>query len=167
MDLTFQVPVLYCSLWHGTLLSPPDTSTTERCFRFGPATSFFLGTISISPPLFPSSILDTFGPGGLLFRCPIFLSLYTVHEILMASILGWFAVTSSRIYTILYVVSAVCVYQSQAPKSSTTPLSPNVHTFCSLCLCLYFGFANRFICTIFSRFRIYVLIFVAYSPSFA
>ena len=118
----------YCSLQHW--VSSPDTSTTERCFRFGQATSFFLGTISISPPLFPSSILDTFGPGGLLFRCPIFLSFYTVHEILMASILGWFAVTSSRIYTILYVASAVYVYQSQAPKSSTTPPFPlNVHTF--------------------------------------
>ena len=126
----------YCSLQHW--ISSPDTSTTERCFRFGPATSFFLGTISISPPLFPSSILDTFGPGGLLFRCPIFLSLYTVHEILMASILGWFAVTSSRIYTILYVVSAVCVYQSQAPESSTTPLSPltSIHFVLYVYVCI-------------------------------
>ena len=31
-----------CSLKHQTLLSPPDTSTTEHCFCFGPAASFFL-----------------------------------------------------------------------------------------------------------------------------
>ena len=41
MDLTFQVPVKYCSLWHQTFLSPPDTSTTKHHFRFGPAASFF------------------------------------------------------------------------------------------------------------------------------
>ena len=34
MDLTFQVPVQYCSLLHWTLLSWPDTSTTKRCFCF-------------------------------------------------------------------------------------------------------------------------------------
>ena len=42
MDLTFQVPIQYCSLQHWTLLSPPDTSTTGRCFLFGPASSFLL-----------------------------------------------------------------------------------------------------------------------------
>ena len=31
----------YCSLQHQTLLLPPDTSTTECCFCFGPATSVF------------------------------------------------------------------------------------------------------------------------------
>ena len=45
MDLTFPVPMQYCSLEHQTLLSPPDTSTAkcrERSSRFGPATSFLL-----------------------------------------------------------------------------------------------------------------------------
>ena len=42
VDLTFQVPMKYCSLEHGILLSPPDTSTTECRFRFGPAASFIL-----------------------------------------------------------------------------------------------------------------------------
>ena len=41
MDLTFQVPIQYWSLQHQALLSPPDTPTTECCFHFGPATSFF------------------------------------------------------------------------------------------------------------------------------
>ena len=41
MDLTFQVPMQYCSLQHQTLLSSPDTSTTGHCFHFG-LTSLFL-----------------------------------------------------------------------------------------------------------------------------
>ena len=32
----------YCSLQHQTLVSLQDTSTTEHCFCFGPASSFFL-----------------------------------------------------------------------------------------------------------------------------
>ena len=42
MDLTFQVPMQYCSSQHENLLSPPDTSTTEHHFCFGPALSSFL-----------------------------------------------------------------------------------------------------------------------------
>ena len=37
----------YCSLQHQTLLSPPDTSTTEHHFCFGPAASFFLELLVI------------------------------------------------------------------------------------------------------------------------
>ena len=42
MDLTFQVPMQYCSSQHWTLLSSPNTSTAERHFRFCPLASFFL-----------------------------------------------------------------------------------------------------------------------------
>ena len=42
MDLTFQVPMQYCSLQHQTLLPSPVTSTTGCCFRFGSISSFFL-----------------------------------------------------------------------------------------------------------------------------
>ena len=42
MDLTFQVPMQYCSLQHQTLLSSPVMSTTECCFYFGSTFSFFL-----------------------------------------------------------------------------------------------------------------------------
>ena len=42
MDLTFQVPMQYCSLQHRTLLLSPVTSTTEYCFCFGFIPSFFL-----------------------------------------------------------------------------------------------------------------------------
>ena len=42
MDLTFQLPMQYCSLQHRTLLPSPVTSTTGYCFCFGSIPSFFL-----------------------------------------------------------------------------------------------------------------------------
>ena len=48
MDLTFQVPMQYCSLHHQTLLPSPVTSTTVEvlcCLCFGSVCSFFLELI--------------------------------------------------------------------------------------------------------------------------
>ena len=42
MDLTFQVPMQYCSLQHRTLLLSLVTSTAGYCFCFGSMPSFFL-----------------------------------------------------------------------------------------------------------------------------
>ena len=42
-----------CSLLHWTLLLPPDTSTTEHCFHFGPAALFFLELLIIALYIFP------------------------------------------------------------------------------------------------------------------
>ena len=42
MDLTFQVPMQYCSLKHWTLPWSPGTFTTKHCFYFGPGFLFFL-----------------------------------------------------------------------------------------------------------------------------
>ena len=42
MDLTFQVPMRYCSLQHWILLLSPVTSTTGYSFCFGSISSFFL-----------------------------------------------------------------------------------------------------------------------------
>ena len=42
MDLTFQVPMQYCSLQHQTLLLSPVTSRTGYCFCFDSILSFFL-----------------------------------------------------------------------------------------------------------------------------
>ena len=42
VDLTFQVPMQYCSLQHRTLLLSPVPSTTGWCFCFGSIPSFFL-----------------------------------------------------------------------------------------------------------------------------
>ena len=75
MDLTFQVPMQYCSLQHWTLCSPPDTSITGILFHFGSATSFFL-------ELLLHSILNTYQPSGLIFQWHIFLPFHTVHGVL-------------------------------------------------------------------------------------
>ena len=87
MDLTFQVPMQYCSLQHWTLLPLPVTSTTGRCFCLAP--SFILS------PLFSSSILGTYQPGEFMFQCLIFLPFHTVHGVLKARILKWFAIPFS------------------------------------------------------------------------
>ena len=42
LDLTFQVPMQYCSLPHRTLLLSPVTPTAGCCFCFGSIPSFFL-----------------------------------------------------------------------------------------------------------------------------
>ena len=42
MDLTFQIPMQYCSLQQQTLLPSPVTSKTGCCFCFGSLSSFFL-----------------------------------------------------------------------------------------------------------------------------
>ena len=55
MDLIFQVPMQYCSLQYLTLLLPPDTSTTEHCFCFGPSSSFFLKRLVIALQSLPTA----------------------------------------------------------------------------------------------------------------
>ena len=80
MDLTFQVPMQYCSLQHWTLLLTPIAFTTGYCFCFGSILSFFLGT---------------YWPGGFLFQYPIILPFHTVHGVLKARIMKWFAIRLS------------------------------------------------------------------------
>ena len=69
MNLTFQVPMQYGSLQHRTLLSPPDTSTTEWLFCFNPAFSFFLELFLHYSP----SIWDTYQAGGLICLFIVFM----------------------------------------------------------------------------------------------
>ena len=80
MDLTFQVPMQYCSLQHQTLPLSPVTSTTGCCFCFGSISSFFLEFFILSP-LISSSILGTYRPGEFIFQCLIFLPFHTVHGV--------------------------------------------------------------------------------------
>ena len=51
MDLTFQVPMQYCSLKNRTLLLSPVTSTTGYCFCFGSLPSFFLELFLYGSPV--------------------------------------------------------------------------------------------------------------------
>ena len=46
----------------------------------------------VSSPLISSSILGTYPPGEFIFQCPIFLPFHTVHGVLKARILKWFAI---------------------------------------------------------------------------
>ena len=91
MDITFQVPMQYCSLQHGTLLPSPVTSTTGCCFCFGSVFhSFWIYSSTIS-----SHILGIYQPGEFIFNCPIFLPFHTVHGVLKARIPKWFAISFS------------------------------------------------------------------------
>ena len=85
MDLTFQVPMQYCSLQLWNLLSPLDTSSTGVSFLLW--LSFFIlsGVIFL---LFPNSILVTYQPEGLILQCHIFLSFHTIHGVLKARMLN-------------------------------------------------------------------------------
>ena len=51
IDLTFQVPIQYCSLQHWTLILPSVTSTAGYCFSFGSIPSFFLDLFLHWPPV--------------------------------------------------------------------------------------------------------------------
>ena len=92
MDLTFQVPMEYCSLQYQILLPSPVTSTTGCSFCFGSVPLFFLELFLHSSPVaywVPTNI------GSSSFSAPIFLLFHTVHQVLKARILKWFAITFS------------------------------------------------------------------------
>ena len=90
-DLTFQVPMYYCSqciklYFHHQ--SHPQLGMFLLWLRL-----FILsGVISL---LISSSILGTHWPGEFIFQCPIFLSFHSVHGFLKARILKWFAIPCS------------------------------------------------------------------------
>ena len=67
MDLTFQVPMQYCSLQHQTLLP----SRIHNWVLFLLWLCFFI-LFRVSSPLISSSILDSYQPGEFIFQFPIF-----------------------------------------------------------------------------------------------
>ena len=87
MDLTFQVPMQYCSLQRRTLLPSPIISKTGCYFCFGSASSFLLELLSLS-----GNLLGPYWPGEFIFQCHIFLPFHTVHGVLKTRILKWFAI---------------------------------------------------------------------------
>ena len=94
MDLTFQIPMQYRSLYHRTLLLSPVTSKAGCCFCFGSVSSFFLELfLHWSPVAFLH--WSPYRPGEFLFQCPIILPFHTVHGVLKARILKWFAIPFS------------------------------------------------------------------------
>ena len=91
MDLTFQVPMQYCSLRHWTLLPSPVTSTTGCCFCFGSIPSFFLELFLHWSPVAYWAPTDL---GSSSFSV-LFLPFHTVHGVLKSRILKWFAIPFS------------------------------------------------------------------------
>ena len=93
MDLTFQVPMQYCSLQHQILLLSPTSHFHNWVLFLLWLHPFILsGVIS---PLISSSILGTYQPGEFLFQYPIILPFHTVHGVLKSRILKWFAIPFS------------------------------------------------------------------------
>src|SRR5574339_516226 len=90
MDLTFSVPMQSCSSQHQTLLPSPVTSTTGCRLCFGSISSFFLQLF-----LHCSPVVYWAPTGEFIFQCPNFLLLHTVHGVLKARILKWFAIPFS------------------------------------------------------------------------
>ena len=94
MDLTFQVPMQYCSLQHRILLLSPVPFTTGCCFCFGSIPSFFLELFLHWSPV---AYWATYRPGEFIFQCPIFLPFHTVYrdsqgkntEVVCHSLLQW------------------------------------------------------------------------------
>ena len=95
MELTFQVPMQYCCLQHWILLSSPDTSTTEHRSYFDPAASSFLEPLVSVLCSSPAAYWTPSDLGNSAFGVTYFLPLYTVHGVLRASNLDWFASPSS------------------------------------------------------------------------
>ena len=92
MDLTFQLPMQYGFLQHRTLLPSSVISTTGCCFLLWLCLFILSGIIS---PLISSGIFGTYQPGEFIFQCSIFLLFHTVHGVLKARILKWFAIPFS------------------------------------------------------------------------
>ena len=95
MDLTFQVPMQYCSLQHRTLLLPPDICTTEHHFCFGTITLFFFELLVIALWSSPVAYWTPSKWGAHLLVSHLF-DFHAVHGVLAARILEWLAIPSSR-----------------------------------------------------------------------
>ena len=92
MDLIILVLMQYCSLQHRALLLSPVTSTTGCCFCIGAVYSVFLELFLHWSPV------AYWAPPGLLsssFSVLSFLPFHTVHGVLKARILKWFAIPCS------------------------------------------------------------------------
>ena len=92
MDITLQVPRQYSSSQHQTLLPSAVTSITGCCFCLGSVSSFFLKLFLHWSPV-AYGHLPTW---GVHLSVSIFLSFHTVHGVLKARILKWFAIPFSN-----------------------------------------------------------------------
>ena len=75
-------------------------------------------------PLFSSSILGTYWPGEFIFQCPVFLPFHTIHGVLKARMLKWFASPSP----VDHVLSGL----STVTRPSWVALHSMAHSFIEL-----------------------------------
>ena len=88
MDLTFQVPMQYCSysIWlYFHYQSHPQLGVVLLWFHL----FILFGVISL---IFSSSILGTYWPGEFIFQCHTFSPFHTIHGVLKTRILKSFAI---------------------------------------------------------------------------
>ena len=90
-------------------------------FQLSPSHFILSGAISSCPLLFPSSILDTFHCGRLIFWCHDLLPCHTVRGVFIASKLEWFAITSSS--EVWSEFSVMANYHRSASLSYTSPFT--------------------------------------------
>ena len=81
--------LLFTALDHASITSPIHNWVL---FLLWLHPFIFSGVIS---PLISSSILGTYRPGEFNFQCPIILPFHTVHGVLKARMLKWFAIPFS------------------------------------------------------------------------
>ena len=110
VDLTFQVLVQYCSLQHQALLLSLVTSTTGCCFCFGSVSSFFLELfLHWSPVAYWA--LPTWEV-HLSVSC--LLPFHTLHGVLKARTLKWFALPFSRgSHFVHFALAAIIAIKAQ------------------------------------------------------
>ena len=85
------IPASYAILFFTASFTTRHTHNWTS-FLLWPSLCILSGAIS---PLFSSSILDTYQPGGLIFCSHTFLPFHTVHGVLKERILEWFAIPFS------------------------------------------------------------------------
>ena len=121
MDLTFQVPMKYCSLLHQTLLLSPVASTTGYCFCFGSISLFFLELfLHWSPVAYWAPTNPGSSPFSILSFCFFILFMgFSRQEY-------WSGLPPEKPINI----SVMYICQSQSPNSSHHTLSHfDVHKF--------------------------------------
>ena len=93
MDLTFQVPMQYCSLQHRTLLLSPVASTTGYCFCFVSVSSFFLELFLLWSPVVYWAPTDLVSSSFSILTFCLFMLLWGSQgkntEVVCHSLLQW------------------------------------------------------------------------------
>ena len=90
------------------------------------ALSLHSGVIS---PLISHSILGTYQPGAFIFQGPIFLPFHTVHGVLKARILKWFAIPFSSTYP--HKQTQILIFTHNPPQHACTHSHSHMYTHLS------------------------------------